>query len=286
MTDRNGECNLICLPPFYVVSVFPLALSDAIRRHSWLLDFFIAERPAIEAARDMLPSGYEKALPGRPAPRAAPRRVGIRNYGFGRMIPLSGRRENPGDSFMNRIAAIFALCAFSTAAGAEPFSMDLSRQGLTFHITSPNDSSVGKLRIAVDGLAAPAPPIEREIDGVVVGAEVADLDANGFPELYVFTQSAGSGSYGNVVGYASNRNKSLTDIFLPELGGRDAEGYQGHDSFAISGKTLLRRFPIYRPGDPNAGPRGGERRLHYRLRPGEAGWVLTKTGTAATSRRR
>lgn len=175
---------------------------------------------------------------------------------------------------MNRNVAIIALCTLASSAVAEPFKKDLSLQGLTFHVTSLNESSASKLRIAVDGLKQPGPPIEKEIDGTVVGAEIADLDANGFPEIYVFTQSTGSGSYGNVVGYASNRNKSVTEIFLPELSKRDAKGYQGHDEFSVVEQYLVRRFPIYHSADTNAKPTGGERQVQYRLRPGEAGWVL------------
>ncbi len=182
---------------------------------------------------------------------------------------------------MKKNLALAAFCLFAGTADAEPFKKELSLQGLTFHITSPNDSSASKLRIGVEGLKAPAAPIEKEVDGTVVDAEIADLDANGFPELYVFTQSAGSGSYGNVVGYASNRNNSLTEIFLPELKSRDAKGYQGHDEFAVVEQYLVRRFPIYRSTDTNAKPTGGMRQVQYRLRPGEAGWILKKAKTIA-----
>ena len=48
----------------------------------------------------------------------------------------------------------------------------------------------------------------------------------------------------------------------------------GHDQFAIGEAALLRRFPIYRNGDTNAAPTGGVRQLQYKLKAGEAGWVL------------
>lgn len=187
---------------------------------------------------------------------------------------------------MTREAAVIACCLFASGAGAEPFKRELSLQGLTFQVSSPNDSSASPLRIAVDGLRPPGAPIAREIDGTVVGAEVADLDANGSPEVYVFTQSAGSGSYGTVVAYAANRQKSVTEIALPKLSRTAARGYQGHDEFAVVEQYLVRRFPIYRPGDSNAKPTGGQRQIQYRLRAGEAGWVLrpVKTLTFAGNR--
>jgi len=180
---------------------------------------------------------------------------------------------------MKKYAAIAALCLLASPADADPFDKNLSLQGLTFHVASPNDSSASKLRISVDGLKEQAPAIEREIDGTVVGAEIADLDANGFPEIYVFTQSAGSGSYGKVIAYASNKNRSITEIFLPELKKREAKGFQGHDEFAIVEQYVVRRFPIYRAGDANAAPTGGQRQIQYRLRPGEAGWILRQVKT-------
>lgn len=34
---------------------------------------------------------------------------------------------------------------------------------------------------------------------------------------YVYVTSAGSGSYGSLIAYASNRNKSLSAVSLPSL---------------------------------------------------------------------
>ena len=36
----------------------------------------------------------------------------------------------------------------------------------------------------------------------------------------------------------------------------------------------MRRFPLYRDGDPNARPTGGTRTVEYALVRGEAGWIL------------
>lgn len=178
---------------------------------------------------------------------------------------------------MKRVAAIVAFCILASGGEAAPFDKTLILQGLIFHVTSANDSSAGMLKIVVEGLKRPEAPIEKQIDGAVLGAEIGDLDANGFPEIYVYTQSAGSGSYGEAIGYASNKNLSVTEIFLPPLTRRDARGYSGHDEFSIVEQYLVRRFPIYRAKDANAKPTGGLRQIQYRLRPGEAGWNLRRT---------
>lgn len=104
----------------------------------------------------------------------------------------------------------------------------------------------------------------------------ADLDGNGFDEIYVVTRSAGSGSYGNVLGFASNNDRSLSMIHLPEAREEDRpfDGYRGHDVFTLEGGKLVRTFTVYREGDPNAAPTGGTRRVLYALHPGEAMWQL------------
>jgi hypothetical protein len=105
---------------------------------------------------------------------------------------------------------------------------------------------------------------------------VADLDGNGFDETYIITTSTGSGSYGTVLGFASNKDKSLSMIHFPQIREGEAhfEGYMGHDTFKIEGRKLVRIFPIYNKGDANENPTGGRRKLVYRLVPGEAMWQL------------
>jgi len=105
---------------------------------------------------------------------------------------------------------------------------------------------------------------------------IADLDKNGFDEFYIFTISSGSGSYGNLIAFASNRDKSLSMIHLPEIeeGDERFSGYMGHDHFQISENVLIRSFPIYLSSDKNNKPTGGRREIAYGLFPGEALWQL------------
>jgi hypothetical protein len=180
-----------------------------------------------------------------------------------------------------RAATLALACMLSTLFGvpdahAAPFEKALESKGISFKVSCPNASSLNTLEIEPHGLELDDAVIREEVDGAVVGAEIADLDANGSPELYVFVQSAGSGSYGSVVAYAVNNGKSLSGISLPPLtdDSSQAQGYVGHDAFEVVGNRLVRRFPIYREGDTNANPSGGTRELSYRLVPGEAGWRL------------
>ena len=94
---------------------------------------------------------------------------------------------------------------------------------------------------------------------------MADLDSNGFEELYIVTQSAGSGSYGRIIGYSSNRDKSGTSIHVEDQDSSPSEEYSGHDRYSIGKKGLIRTYKNYT---------GQEGQVLYKLLKGEAGWIL------------
>lgn len=162
------------------------------------------------------------------------------------------------------------------ASQSQGFSQTLSLQGLTFAITSPNSGSINPVTLDVTGLKGQTFHHTQEVDGTLTGVEVADLNVDGFPEVYIYVTSAGSGSYGSLVAFASNRNRSLTEIHLTpieEIPEAQA-GYMGHDEFRVVESTLVRRFPVYAPGDSNAKATGGYKQINYKLKAGEAAWQL------------
>jgi hypothetical protein len=143
-----------------------------------------------------------------------------------------------------------------------------------FRLQATSGSSLNQLVLQPLRLTNDNRSQEVELDGTAYLAELADLDSNGWPEIYVYISSAGSGSYGSLVAYAVNQGKSATPVYLPPLPPELAAGYQGHDEFRVVETTLVRRFPLYEAGDTNATPSGQTRQLQYKLRPGEAGWRL------------
>lgn len=160
----------------------------------------------------------------------------------------------------------------------EPGGCELSMRSAApvIAVHSSGSGSLNTLTVALRGAAADNSTFSQEVDGAVYHAELADLNADGWPEVYVYVSAAGSGSYGSLVAYAVNGGKSLSAIYLPPLVDIPGatEGYMGHDEFAVVENRLVQRFPLYRKGDVNAQPTGGTRQLQYRLAPGEAGWVL------------
>ncbi|HSF14350.1 MAG TPA: hypothetical protein VLK65_02215 [Vicinamibacteria bacterium] len=167
---------------------------------------------------------------------------------------------------------LFAFAGWASSA----FDETLELSGISFHVSSPEDGPSSTLSIVPSGLEIDNSPSQRDVDGVVVGAEVADLNGDQSPEIYVYVQSVGRGSHGSLVAYSANRRKSLSEIYLRPVA-QDAEaskGYRGHDEFAVVENSFVQRFPIYREGDSDENPTGGMRQLQYKLVPGEAGWVL------------
>jgi hypothetical protein len=156
------------------------------------------------------------------------------------------------------------------------FDRTFELQGVTFRVSCPNDSSMNRLTVVPSGLTEDNRAVTQEVDGIVTGAEVADVDSDGSPEIYVYVQSTGSGSYGSLAAWSASKRRSLSPIYLPPVSENPkvSKGYMGHDAFAVVENRLVQRFPVYRPGDTNASPTGGMRQLHHRLVPGEAGWIL------------
>jgi len=111
----------------------------------------------------------------------------------------------------------------------------------------------------------------KDADPIITenGVELADLDNNGFEEVYIFTRAVGSGSYGEVYAFASEKDKVLKPIdcsAISETKTSEFKGYQGHDSFKIEGNAIVRTFPIYKDGDGNASPSGGKKSVPYKLK--------------------
>lgn len=145
-----------------------------------------------------------------------------------------------------------------------------------FALQATGTSSLNTLTLSAIGLPLNNEALEVELDGSAYLAELADLDSDGWPEVYVYISSAGSGSYGSLVAYAVNNGKSATPIYLPPIDANveASAGYQGHDEFRVVENRLVRRYPLYGEGDTNASPGGGMRQIQYRLLAGEDGWKL------------
>jgi len=152
------------------------------------------------------------------------------------------------------------------------FQKTLQFKGLSIDINTKGSGSLRQLVIQPKGFEETNKSFELEIDGKVTDAQVTDLNSDGFPEVLIFTQSAGSGSYSNVIAFSANGVKSMSRVYFPPANENPKlnKGYMGHDTFLINESALIQEFPIYKEGDPNSNPTGGVRRIQYKLVNGEA----------------
>jgi len=143
------------------------------------------------------------------------------------------------------------------------YQVHLSRGNHTFDVFTEGNGSLRAMTIVhtEDGLVD---TVTEEIDGAVVDAAIADLDRDSIPEIYIFAQSAGSGSFANLYAFQVDP-RGRQSIALPELDKRLAAGYLGHDTLWVRDTVLARRFPVYTEGDFNASASGGTRTIEYVL---------------------
>ena len=194
------------------------------------------------------------------------------------LLSLAACSEKPADTApaADTAAAAPVEAAAAPEAAKPGFKKEFELNGIRFVVEATNEGSMNNLTITPSGLSEVNDVISREIDGSVTNAEIGDINADGSPEIYVWVNSAGSGSYATPIGYSANNKKSMSEIYFPPISDDavNSKGYMGHDEFAVVEGVVAQRFPIYKDGDTNAQPSGKMRQLQYKLTPGEAGWVM------------
>lgn len=155
----------------------------------------------------------------------------------------------------------------ASATAAKGFDQTLEMFGVSFHVSSPNASNGNTVTIKPSGLSKDNSAFTDEITGVVLRAEVNDLNVDQSPEVYVYVKPPGDSARMQLVAYSANHKASLSSIYLPPIEDTPgaAQGFAGQDDMAVLEGVLARRFSI---GD------GKMRQLQYKLVPGEAGWLL------------
>jgi len=153
------------------------------------------------------------------------------------------------------------------------FMKVLNLQEVGFNVSSIAKNGKNMMSIFTFGLGGSEYNESFNIEGEqVIDAEVEDLNSDGSPELFVYTQSIGSGSYGNVYAFSVNNKKSMSQVYFQPTAENNKinKGYMGHDKFSVVENSLAQRFPVYKEKDNNANPTGGTRQVSYKLIDGEA----------------
>jgi hypothetical protein len=151
-----------------------------------------------------------------------------------------------------------------------PFDGKEELQGITFQVFSSNNRSGNKLTVTPAGLEEDNKPIKLIVPCIITRIEVADINVDGTPELYVY---GFDGKSQTLFAWISNNKKSLSQITLPDLDAAQSKGYRGGDEFAVVEGILARRFPIHADDEADSKPTGKTRQIHYKLHAGEACWL-------------
>lgn len=146
------------------------------------------------------------------------------------------------------------------------FSKVLNLQDVGFNISSIEKNGATQLSISTFGLVNEFNEIQNINNQIVVNAEVDDLDADGSPELVVFTKD--SSNKENVYAYSVNNKKSMSSVyFQPTVENNKINvGYKGQDKFTLMEGNLVQRFPIFE----NNVETKKVRQVAYKLQKGEA----------------
>ena len=142
------------------------------------------------------------------------------------------------------------------------FSKILRLQDMGFNVTSMPKGAKQEIEIYPFGLES----VKQLADGRVFDAEIEDLDADGFPEVVVYTQS-GENNFGDVIVCSAVSKNAAIQCYFPPVSKNSKinSGYNGFDSFTLAERYLVQRFPIY-----NAGTKTGKiRQISYTLEKGE-----------------
>jgi len=148
--------------------------------------------------------------------------------------------------------------------------------------TKPTNS-VSDYMIAGGGFENSQDTIRYSLKNPMSTAMLADLDKNGFDEVYIITKATGSGSFEDILAVTSFEDKTFGEINVQEITAEDMEkdgkfaGYMGHDSIYITDNRLVREFPVYKTSDVNSAPTGGRRKIIYSLKPGKASYEFVIT---------
>jgi hypothetical protein len=138
------------------------------------------------------------------------------------------------------------------------YSETLEMNGISFNIVATGN----ELTVTPSGLEASNSALTTELTGTITGTELGDLNADGWPEVAVFTQSTDESKKGNAHVFSVLNGKSLSMVYLPPMeDNKDlTSGYVGGDEFAIVENNLIRRFIL---------TDGSSRQLQYKMQEGE-----------------
>ncbi|KGE87910.1 MAG: hypothetical protein ACE362_13770 [Phaeodactylibacter xiamenensis] len=149
-----------------------------------------------------------------------------------------------------------------------PFEEKLTEGTVSFIVESPNSSS-NYFTLNTEGMSVRNEETKMEINGAVVRAQLADLNQDSYPEVYIFTRTDDGTK--EVYAFASYRNRSYGQIYMAEAENTaNQRGREGVETFELTETALLRKFSTPQNGQRNGNPQ----MITYALKKGETSYRL------------
>lgn len=169
----------------------------------------------------------------------------------------------------------------SGSAKGKPFKTTVELHGISFLVESPNSGETNFVKVTPSGLEITNEPVAREVSGEVVGAEIGDLNIDQSPEVYIYVSKGGDRKGMNLVAFAANSRKSMSEIALQldDPNSKAMDRYIGGDEYAVVENSIVRRFPLSAGEAANSNNAVKMRQIQYKLKKGEATWQLVPEKT-------
>lgn len=146
------------------------------------------------------------------------------------------------------------------------YSKVLMLQDIGFNVSSVKEQGNNVLKIVTFGLPQEFDENINIGNQTVHNVEVADLNADSSPELFIYTKDKDNKA--NLFSFSVNNKKSMSAIiFTPTAENKEInKGYNGNDDFLVEENTLVQRFPVFANGKET----GKIKQIEYKLVNGEA----------------
>lgn len=127
------------------------------------------------------------------------------------------------------------------------------------------------LNIRPIGFKQEAREVSFELKGRVTGAEIDDLNLDGFPDILIYFLDKDAKP--SILSVSSKNNESLMPIYFPDITNDMvlSRGYRGGDEYKLVEGILFRKFPVYDTDTANKVPTNKIRQIMYRVVEGDQG---------------
>ena len=132
------------------------------------------------------------------------------------------------------------------------------------------------LNIRPVGFKQEAREVSFELKGRVTGAEIDDLNLDGFPDVLIYFLDPTLKP--SILSISSKNNESFMPINFPDITNDMvlSKGYRGGDEYKLVEGILFRKFPVYETDTAIKTPANKIRQIMYRVVEGDQGSLKFK----------